>query len=70
MGVPLEGRVVMGWDMPVKTNGPLGLDTRVGYEMGASVGRGVLNSDLSISLVDPVTGGGKGRAWLVIVYVG
>ena len=56
--------------MPVNTNGPLGLGTRVGSEVGVSVGSGVLNRDLSMSLVDLETGVGKGKAWLVMVYVG
>ena len=48
----------------MKTNGALGLGTRIGYETGVIVGSGVLNSDLSMSLVDLGTGGGKGRAWV------
>ena len=31
----------------MKTNGALGLGTRIGYEMGVIVGSGVLKSDLS-----------------------
>ena len=54
----------------MKTNGTLGLGARVGYEIGVIVGSGVLNSDLSMSLVDLETGGGKGRAWLDMVFVG
>jgi hypothetical protein len=34
MSISLGGREVMGWDVPVNTNGASGLGTRVGYVIG------------------------------------